>query len=220
MTPSQQLQIRMSETRQAANQEDTTAEDRTRLLGELTRMEGEYRTARRRRHTADCPGRVELRGSGALPGSVGPALRLKKYSPGWDPSPQPFRAPDGITPVRGLFFWARRSIMTVVIVPKGGQMHTTPEQRERLKLYRRDYRAKQRAMRDTLKAGVHSGITVTMETRDGVSGLYVAAKFNQAQLDALEELARMEHTDAETMVEDMLQEAMLHARRMRDAGGK
>ena len=32
--------------------------------------------------------------------------------------------------------------MTEVIVPEGGQMHTTPEERERLKLYRRDYRAK------------------------------------------------------------------------------
>ena len=96
-------------------------------------------------------------------------------------------------------------------------MHTTPEQRERLKLYRRDYRAKQRAMRDNLKAGVHSGITVKIETRDGVQGLYVSAKFNQEQLDALEELARMEHTDAETMVEDMLQETMLTWRRERDA---
>ena len=45
MTASQRLQLQMSETRQAANMEDTTAEDRTRLLGELTRMEGEYRTA-------------------------------------------------------------------------------------------------------------------------------------------------------------------------------
>ena len=96
-------------------------------------------------------------------------------------------------------------------------MHTTPEERERLKLYRRDYRAKQREIRDTLKAGVHSGITAKIETRDGVQGLYVSTKFNQAQLDALEELARMEHTDSETMVEDMLMEMVLAWRRERAA---
>ena len=45
MTESQKLQIRMSETRQAANMEDTTPEDRTRLLGELRGLEEKFRTA-------------------------------------------------------------------------------------------------------------------------------------------------------------------------------
>ena len=45
MTLSQKLQIKMSETRQAANQEDVTAEDRTRLLGELRDLETSYQTA-------------------------------------------------------------------------------------------------------------------------------------------------------------------------------
>ena len=101
-------------------------------------------------------------------------------------------------------------------------MKTTAEERERFKLYRRAYRAKQREHRDNLKTLAHSGITVKMETRDGVEGLYVSAKFTQPQLDALEELARMEHTDAETIVQDMLQETMLASRRERDArkGGK
>ena len=89
--------------------------------------------------------------------------------------------------------------------------------KEQMKLYMRDRRAKQRVIRDTLKPLVYSGITVKIETRDGVQGLYVSAKFNQEQLDALEELARMEHTDAETMVEDMLMEIMLSWRRERAA---
>ena len=69
-------------------------------------------------------------------------------------------------------------------------MKTTAEERERFKLYRREYRAKQREHRDNLKTLAHSGITVKMETRDGVEGLYVSAKFTQPQLDALQELAR------------------------------
>jgi hypothetical protein len=74
-----------------------------------------------------------------------------------------------------------------------------------------------KATREVLEKSVHSGITVTRQTQDGVEGLYVSAKFTQPQLDALEELARMENTDAETMVEDMLAEAMLAWRRERDA---
>ena len=45
MTESQRLQIKISETRQAANLEDTTPEDRTRLLGELRDLEVKFRTA-------------------------------------------------------------------------------------------------------------------------------------------------------------------------------
>ena len=45
MTESQRLQLRMSETRQAANDETTTPEDRTRLLGELRGLEEKFRTA-------------------------------------------------------------------------------------------------------------------------------------------------------------------------------
>ena len=45
MTESQRLQLKMSETRQAANDSNTTEADRERLLGELARLEGEYRTA-------------------------------------------------------------------------------------------------------------------------------------------------------------------------------
>ena len=45
MTESQRLQLRMSETRDAANMEDTTPEDRTRLLSELRDMEEKFRTA-------------------------------------------------------------------------------------------------------------------------------------------------------------------------------
>ena len=89
---------------------------------------------------------------------------------------------------------------------------------EQMKLYQRGRRAKIRAAKGLLSSkSVHSGITVKMETRDGVQGLYVSAKFTQEQLDALEVLARGEHTDAETMVEDMLQEIMLDWRRERDA---
>ena len=74
--------------------------------------------------------------------------------------------------------------------------------KEQMKLYQRGRRANLKAIRDPLKTLVHSGISVKIESRDGVQGLYVSAKFNQAQLDALEELARMEHTlIAETMVD-------------------
>ena len=45
MTESQRLQIRMSETRQAANDPTTTEADRERLLGELSGLEVKYRTA-------------------------------------------------------------------------------------------------------------------------------------------------------------------------------
>ena len=88
--------------------------------------------------------------------------------------------------------------------------------KEQMKLYMRDRRANLKAIQDPLKTLIHSGITVKMETRDGVLGLYAGAKFTQAQLDALDELALMEHTDAETMVEDMLHQALLEWRRQRD----
>ena len=45
MTESQRLQIRMSETRDAANDETTTDSDRTRLLSELRDLEVQFRTA-------------------------------------------------------------------------------------------------------------------------------------------------------------------------------
>ena len=45
MTESQRLQIRMSETRQAANDPTTTEADRERLLRELSGLEVKYRTA-------------------------------------------------------------------------------------------------------------------------------------------------------------------------------
>ena len=95
-------------------------------------------------------------------------------------------------------------------------MRKTKVERERWNTYMRDYRAKLKEAKEVLSKSVHSGITVKMETRDGVLGLYAGAKFTQAQLDALEELARMEHTDSETMVEDMLHQALLEWRRIRD----
>ena len=88
---------------------------------------------------------------------------------------------------------------------------------EQMRLYQRGRRARIRAAKDVLSQSVRSGITVTKETRDGVPGLYASAKFTQAQLDTLEELAQGEHTDAETMVEDMLHETMLAWRRERNA---
>ena len=91
--------------------------------------------------------------------------------------------------------------------------------KEQMKLYQRGRRANLKAIRDPLKTLVHSGISVKIESRDGVQGLYVSAKFNQEQLDALEELARMENTDPEVMVTDMLGEIMLSWRRERDAKG-
>ena len=45
MTNSQKLQIKMSETRDLANNETTTPEDRTRLLGELKELEKQFRSA-------------------------------------------------------------------------------------------------------------------------------------------------------------------------------
>ena len=45
MTPSQRIQIRMSETRQAANDSSCTDADRERLLKELSGLETEYRSA-------------------------------------------------------------------------------------------------------------------------------------------------------------------------------
>ena len=45
MTDSQKLQLKMSETRQAANDPTTTEADRARLLKELSGLETEYRTA-------------------------------------------------------------------------------------------------------------------------------------------------------------------------------
>ena len=95
-------------------------------------------------------------------------------------------------------------------------MRKTKVERERWNTYMRDYRAKLKEAKEVLSKSVHAGITVKMETRDGVLGLYAGAKFTQAQLDALEELARMEHTDSETMVEDMLHQALLEWRRIRD----
>ena len=45
MTDSQKLQLKMSETRQAANDPTTTEADRARLVGELAVLESEYRSA-------------------------------------------------------------------------------------------------------------------------------------------------------------------------------
>ena len=45
MTPSQKIQIKMSETRQAANDSTNTDADRDRLVGELAGLESEYRSA-------------------------------------------------------------------------------------------------------------------------------------------------------------------------------
>ena len=45
MTPSQRLQLKMSETRQAANDSTNTDADRERLLGELSGLEREFRAA-------------------------------------------------------------------------------------------------------------------------------------------------------------------------------
>ena len=98
-------------------------------------------------------------------------------------------------------------------------MQKPTRSKEQMKLYQRDRRAKLLAAKDVLSKSFHSGITVTKETRDGVDVLKVAAKFNQAQLDALEEVARGEGTDAETMIEDMLQEIMISWRRERGGGG-
>ena len=97
-------------------------------------------------------------------------------------------------------------------------MQKPTRSKEQMKLYQRDRRAKLLAAKDVLSKSFHSGITVTKETRDGVDVLKVAAKFNQAQLDALEEVARGEGTDAETMIEDMLQEIMISWRRERGGG--
>ena len=96
-------------------------------------------------------------------------------------------------------------------------MRKTKEERDRWNTYMRDYRAKLKAAKEVLSKSVHSGITVSVVTGpDGQSGLNIVAKFNQSQLDALEELARWEHTDAETMVQDMLLQAGLEWRRQRD----
>ena len=91
-----------------------------------------------------------------------------------------------------------------------------PLSKAKMRVYMRDRTARLKNKRGTLKDIIHSGIKVRMEIQDGVAGLYVSAKFTQPQLDAVEELARMERTDAETMVEDMLTEAMLAWRRERD----
>ena len=91
-----------------------------------------------------------------------------------------------------------------------------PLSKDKMRVYMRDRTARLRNERGTLKTLIHSGITVKMEIQDGVAGLYVSAKFNQEQLDALEHLARLEHTDSTTMVQDMLTEAMLAWRRERD----
>ena len=102
-------------------------------------------------------------------------------------------------------------------VSQGETMRKTKEERDRWNTYMRDYRAKLKAAKEVLSKSVHSGITVSVVTGpDGQSGLNIVAKFNQSQLDALEELARWEHTDAETMVQDMLLQAGLEWRRIRD----
>ena len=83
-------------------------------------------------------------------------------------------------------------------------MRKTKEERDRWNTYMRDYRAKLKAAKEVLSKSVHDGITVSIATGpDGESGLNIVAKFNKAQLDALEELARWEQTDAETMIQDM-----------------
>ena len=97
---------------------------------------------------------------------------------------------------------------------------TNLERQREWRVRTRDRMEVLKAAKEVLEKTVHSGITVTRQTQDGVEGLYVSAKFTQPQLDALEELARMENTDAETMVQDMLAEAMLAWRRQRDEKAK
>ena len=60
-----------------------------------------------------------------------------------------------------------------------------------MKLYMRDRRAKLKAAKDVLSKSVHMGITVTREIHNGEQVLRIAAKFNQEQIDALEELAKL-----------------------------
>ena len=96
-------------------------------------------------------------------------------------------------------------------------MRKTKEERDRWNTYMRDYRAKLKAAKEVLSKSVHMGITVTREIHNEEQVLRIAAKFNQEQLDALEELAAWEGTDAETMVEDMLLQAGLEWRRQSDA---
>ena len=89
--------------------------------------------------------------------------------------------------------------------------------KEQMKFYMRDRRAKLLEAKAVLSKSVHMGISVTSEIHDGQQVLRIAAKFNQEQLDALEELAAWEGTDAEVMVEDFLLQAGLEWRRQSDA---
>ena len=88
---------------------------------------------------------------------------------------------------------------------------------EQMKLYQRDRRANLRRARDVLAVKVHDGIQVTMETRDGVSGLNIVAKFNEQQWAAINELAEAEGADSDELVQDMLNQLGLAWRRQRDA---
>ena len=89
--------------------------------------------------------------------------------------------------------------------------------KEQMKLYQRDRRANLRRARDVLAVSVHSGIKVTMETRDGVSGLNIVAKFNEQQLAAINELAEAEGSTPDELIGDMLNQLGLAWRRQRDA---
>ena len=88
---------------------------------------------------------------------------------------------------------------------------------EEMKLYQRDRRANLRRARDVLAVNVHSGIKVTMETRDGVSGLNIVAKFNEQQWAAITDLAEVEGAEPDELIEDMLNQLGLAWRRQRDA---
>ena len=88
---------------------------------------------------------------------------------------------------------------------------------EEMKLYQRDRRANLRRARDVLAVSVHSGIEVNMETRDGVSGLNIVAKFNDQQWAAINDLAEAEGADPDELIEDMLRQLGLAWRRQRDA---
>ena len=56
-----------------------------------------------------------------------------------------------------------------------------------------------------------------METRDGVSGLNIVAKFNDQQWAAINDLAEAEGADPDELIEDMLRQLGLAWRRQRDA---
>ena len=88
-------------------------------------------------------------------------------------------------------------------------MRKTKEERDRWNTYMRDYRAKLKATNEVLIQKCPHGNHRHTEIHNEEQVLRIAAKFNQEQLDALEELAAWEGTDVETMVEDMLLQAIL-----------